>query len=623
MKKIISIHSIIALPLLVFLLIYCPSGYAQSNTVLDSLLAELPKAIDDTNKVTLLHRIADEYFYVDAEKGIYYGEQTLALATRLNYPKGKALAYLVLGLNYENKADFSKALNAYFNALKVYEDLDEQNGIAACLSNIGNVYLAEKTYDKAEEYYLKALAINRQTGNKVYMSVNLANLGNIYLSKDRIEEALKYITEALQINQENGDKNTEVINRINLGSAYVSRHDYPPALDNFKKALDLAFEVQDQYMQAASYVCLGVAYAEYVKDTSATIVRLPLSKTAARQRAIDVLEKGAKQAATIGFLDQELAARKQLSEMYAMTGNYRASLENYKQYTALNDSIHSAENKIKITSLETQRELDIRDKQIEIDRLAVEKKRNERVYFIAGMLALLVIIGIVARSFILQKKSNRLLGAEKKRSDDLLLNILPEEVAEELKAKGSADARLIDEVTVLFSDFTGFTQLSEKLTPRELVAEINECFSAFDVLMQKYGVEKIKTVGDAYMAAGGLPTPNATHATDVLGAALEMQAFINERKRQREAEHKFFFEARIGVHTGSVVAGIVGVKKFAYDIWGDTVNTAQRMESASEAGRINISSRTYDLVKNQFKCIYRGKVNTKGKGEVDMYFVEG
>jgi class 3 adenylate cyclase len=214
------------------------------------------------------------------------------------------------------------------------------------------------------------------------------------------------------------------------------------------------------------------------------------------------------------------------------------------------------------------------------------------------------------------------LRAEKKKSDDLLLNILPEEVAEELKAKGNADAQLIDEVTVLFTDFKGFTQLSEKLSPKELVAEINECFSAFDLIMDKYGIEKIKTIGDAYMAAGGLPTPNQTHAIDVVKAALDIQEFMKKHKEVREARGDLFFEIRIGIHTGPVVAGIVGVKKFQYDIWGDTVNTASRMESSGEIGKVNISGTTYELVKDQTECFYRGKISAKGKGDIDMYFVE-
>ena len=208
------------------------------------------------------------------------------------------------------------------------------------------------------------------------------------------------------------------------------------------------------------------------------------------------------------------------------------------------------------------------------------------------------------------------------RSEDLLHNILPEEIADELKAKGSADARHFDAVTVMFTDFKGFTKLSEKLSPTELVAEIDTLFKAFDNIISKYNIEKIKTIGDSYMCAGGLPVANITHAADIVNAAIDIRQFMQRHHEQRMSEHKLHFEIRIGIHTGPVVAGIVGDKKFSYDIWGDTVNTASRMESSGEAGKVNISGATYELVKEYFNCTYRGKIKAKNKGEIDMYFVE-
>ena len=211
---------------------------------------------------------------------------------------------------------------------------------------------------------------------------------------------------------------------------------------------------------------------------------------------------------------------------------------------------------------------------------------------------------------------------QKEKSDELLLNILPSEVAEELKEKGYTTAKAFDEVTVLFSDIKGFTNVAEKMSAQELVKEINTYFSAFDSIIQKYGLEKIKTIGDAYIAAGGLPEKNAATAENVVEAAIAMHQTVEKLKQERIVTHLPYFELRIGIHTGPVVAGVVGIKKFQYDIWGDTVNLAARMEQSGVPGKINISQHTYEVVKDQFTFVHRGKIEAKNKGEIDMYFVE-
>ena len=207
---------------------------------------------------------------------------------------------------------------------------------------------------------------------------------------------------------------------------------------------------------------------------------------------------------------------------------------------------------------------------------------------------------------------------EKQRSDELLLNILPEEVAEELKAKGTTTAKHFDNVTVLFTDFVNFTEAGERMSAQVLVAELHTCFKAFDEITGKYNIEKIKTVGDAYLAVAGLPTADPKHAENIVSAAIEIDQYMQDRIAKLGNNT---FAIRIGIHSGSVVAGIVGVKKFAYDIWGDTVNTAARMEQNSEPGKINISQTTYELVKDKFTCEYRGEVDAKGKGMMRMYYV--
>jgi class 3 adenylate cyclase len=200
------------------------------------------------------------------------------------------------------------------------------------------------------------------------------------------------------------------------------------------------------------------------------------------------------------------------------------------------------------------------------------------------------------------------------------LNILPEETALELKQNGKVQAKKFESVSVMFTDFKGFTEYADYLPPEKLVESVGFYFSKFDEIIEKYGLEKIKTIGDAYMCAGGLPFPNQDHALQTVHAALEILEFVEASKQNTKLDQPHF-DVRIGINTGPVVAGVVGSKKFAYDIWGDTVNIAARMESNSEVGKINISENTYSLIKDDFTCEFRGEIEVKNKGKMNMYFV--
>jgi class 3 adenylate cyclase/FixJ family two-component response regulator len=219
------------------------------------------------------------------------------------------------------------------------------------------------------------------------------------------------------------------------------------------------------------------------------------------------------------------------------------------------------------------------------------------------------------------EKQKKQLESEKSKSDALLLNILPEEIAAELKKFGKSYARKHEEVSVLFADIKGFTSIAEHMTPDLLVTQLDETFRGFDYITGKYGLEKIKTIGDAYMCAAGLPQDDEQHALNAVKAAMDMQSFIAEFSRSKIIQDLPGFEIRIGIHSGSVVSGVVGTKKFVYDIWGDTVNLASQMEQQGEPGKINISGETYKLVKDYYNCQYRGKIAVKGKGDIDMYFI--
>lgn len=293
----------------------------------------------------------------------------------------------------------------------------------------------------------------------------------------------------------------------------------------------------------------------------------------------------------------------------------------------------------KLSATEAQREAvlqaqkaDLAEAKLEAERSRREAERNKEqrnqllILASSGVLLtlLLLVLFLISRRNRRQlKDKNRMIEQEKERSNELLLNILPANIAEELREYGKAQTRKYDEVTVFFSDFINFSRISEQLSPEELVEELDRCFKGFDFIIGNYPeIEKIKTIGDAYMCASGLDD-RKTMPGSMIKAALEMQEYLEEQKQERMRLGKPYFEARMGIHTGPVVAGVVGVNKFAYDIWGDTVNTASRMETNGQVGRVNISEATYNLIKYQFDCEYRGKVQAKNKGLIDMYFVKG
>ena len=243
---------------------------------------------------------------------------------------------------------------------------------------------------------------------------------------------------------------------------------------------------------------------------------------------------------------------------------------------------------------------------------------------------LVIIFFLVTNTFERTKNNalNRLLTkqkeleAEQVKSENLLLNIFPVEIAQELKAKGKAEAKQHDLVTVLFADIVNFTKTAENLSPKALVAELDYCFSNFDAIVGKHKLEKVKTIGDAYMAAAGVPATNTATAEDAVLAGLDMQTFAAKRKIEKTELHEAYFEFRVGIHTGPVVAGVVGDKKFVYDIWGDTVNLAARMQQSGETNKVNISEHTHKLVQHKFKCVSRGKLEAKHKGILEMFFVD-
>ena len=303
--------------------------------------------------------------------------------------------------------------------------------------------------------------------------------------------------------------------------------------------------------------------------------------------------------------------------------SYQAELTN------INDSLFNETTEKKLGAL--QFEFDLEKKQNEINLLTKDKdlqivqtKRQKfaKNAFMIGLFLAFTIAVLIFRSYRVKVKTHTLVDKQKNEIEHLLLNVLPKEVAKELQLTGRATPKHYQSVSVMFTDFRGFTLLTDHMSPDELVAELDACFIAFDAIIGKHNLEKIKTIGDSYMCAGGIPVEDNLHVLKIVKAGLEIQQYIATNNVRRVENGLEPWYLRIGIHVGPVVAGVVGKMKYAYDIWGSTVNIASRMESNGEPGKVNISSATYELIKDYYECSYRGKISAKNIGEIDMYFIE-
>ncbi len=539
----------------------------------------------------------------------------LSLATDQHDIKLSADVYKILGFIREGRGDTKGALGRYLQIVSV---LDQERpadsiryggaylNIAFLYQGIGLPSLAEEylakyqdyvgdnpqarqnansfkasiagdrgNYEEALGWYEKCLVVAKSTRNKLDEVTMLCYTGEQKMKLGRAAEAESDFVEGVRIAKQIGNEEWWAHMKAALGTLAAQEGQYREAIAQSTKALNVADRIGDRRTQHDACKSLYLAY-----------------------RALGRLEKA------FAYNDRVVALEKDM-RVYELTN------------TALR-----REYQVKLATDSVEKEKEILQARME-HQAEVARWDRTRDYLIGGAVLLLLAAGGFFSRMRYMHRAKLRVEREKERSDDLLLNILPAEVAEELKRNGESAARDFKLVSILFTDFKDFTRTSEKLDAAHLVEEVNACFTAFDAIMEKYGIEKIKTIGDAYMCAGGLPLPSTDSALNTVLAGLEMQAFVSARKLEREAVGLLAFEMRCGIHTGPVVAGIVGVKKFQYDLWGDTVNTASRMETSGEVGKVNISEATYAQVRNAPELVFtpRGKVEAKGKGEMEMYFV--
>lgn len=529
-------------------------------------------------------------------------ENIIAKAKKIDDKEGLAWSKYYLSRSHlSGDSDYSLALPLLLEAISIFEELELNYGSSQCYMQMGLISYMTQYYEDAIKNFKLSLEFAPNPTSSYLMAISLSELDKFTEAKSLFFIAIK------EFEKENRVQNISEC-YMYLGKMYL-----------------------EEGLLDSSFYYLNTVIQHLKVDVDVDRVARPyalFSEYHFKKGDLDSAEFYA-----LASIDWAKGANDYLSpiigssilaEVYDLKKEYKKAHYYLKKLHALRSQDLEGGTKQKIAEMQTIFEFKkkIVEEQLKHER-EIQKKNNTRnIMLITGLFLLILALALWSRLQYV-RKSKTALQNEKNISENLLLNILPEEIAHELKEKGEAKARDFDMVSILFTDFKDFTLASAKLSAQDLVREINTCFEAFDGIMEKYSIEKIKTIGDAYMAAGGLPIPSADSTKNTVLASLEMQEFISKRKMLLDAKDQQAFEMRVGIHTGPVVAGIVGVKKFQYDIWGDTVNTASRMESSGQIGKVNISKSTHEFLMNDPDFIFekRGEIDVKGKGLVDMWFV--
>ena len=584
---------------------------AQDQRVADSLVKIYEEnTLKDSAKLKLLRSLAYNEIN-DLQLSLKYAEELIVLSKSENNAMFLHSGYLQKGNNYRLLGDLEIALDAFMKSgeAAVIAKYTEGEGIANM--SIADIYSLKGNFSNAETYYNKAIELLRKTNDSISLATALSNAGDELFLNKKYDAALHYFEEAGLIFKKANHAIGMAYYLGSVGMVYAEQGKEELAKKHLNEAIAMLEELQDYYGISAFLPYLAAIYARQ-NDLTA---------------ALRYAKRSLELATTYGLKEQISEANLQLSKLYEQAGNSAESYKYYRNHIAYRDSVKNIKSVQETANLRTnyevsqkQIEVDLHKKESEILELKGKRQRNlNYAAVITTVLIVLLALSLYQRySFI--KKTNRIIEEEKNKSDKLLRNILPEETALELKQSGKVKAQKFESVTVLFTDFKNFTRSSSNLSPENLVRSVNYYFSKFDGVMDKHGMEKIKTMGDSYMCAGGLHFHKADHALKMVQAAFEISQIMDETKKIAE-ENIMPYDIRIGIHTGPVVAGVVGTRKFAYDIWGDTVNVASRMESSSEPGKINISEKTYLLIKDSFDCSYRGELEVKNKGMMKMYYV--
>jgi len=606
-------------------------------------------SVQDSTKVNALLDDSKQFINTDPEKAISLATQARELAQKIEFPKGEALALKNIGLVYYYEGKFVQTLQYWNESLAILQAIHDDLGQANLQGNIGAVFYKQGDDVSALKHHLESLRLAEKAGNQMRIFFALNNIAGIYFEKRATwDKALDYLLKAYPIAEKVGDKASLALVLGNIGEIYLGKGDDVKALEYYNKCLQASSEEDAAYAynglgriylkegntdKAFAYHTKAYELAQKLNETHIVPSLQGIAATFIAKKDYPSALVYYKKAETVALSQKSNPALKELYEQlantYAGMGNYSRAFEYQRQLDKIKDTLFNETAQKKLNSL--QFEFDLQKKEGEISLLTKDKALQEvqikrqrfvKNAFAIGLVLIFIILFIIYRDYRIKARTNKILDRQKDEIEHLLLNILPSEVAQELQTTGNATPKSYENVSVLFTDFKGFTVIADSLSPQDLVQELNKCFIAFDNIIEKYGLEKIKTIGDSYMCAGGLPTPGSSHHYNIVKAAIEIQSYVSDNNEKRKSFGLPLWEIRIGIHNGPVVAGVVGSKKYAYDIWGSTVNIASRMESSGVPGQVNISAAAYERIKDKFACIYRGKVHAKNVGEIDMYLVD-
>jgi len=601
---------------LLFIVLLGWLGTAKAQAELDSLwrVWQDPDQPDSARARALGKYTWTKHLYAKPDSAEYFSEVMYSFSQDHGLKKWMGWALLGQGVSYKIRGANAKALDYWLRAEALSRVAGDAAGVAGAMNNIGLLYFELGDLAHALDYHRQSLSMRVQCNDSIGVGASLESIGDIHRLQGRLDSALSYQHRALAHNERIRFRMGIGIAHKCLGDIFRDQRKYATALDHYAQCVSIVREEGNVLTLSETLTRMGFVYTEMGEVAKAVAhcreslaIAVAATNLAEQMHACDCVYGAYKRG---GVRDQALHYLER-SEGFADSlrvedvAQQLQRMEFTKQLYG--DSLLQAEREQRVA--------------VTAEVAIAREKGRRNLLLVMGGVVLLLAAGLWSRLRYVHR-SRAVIKAEMERNEVLLLNILPADVARELKETGTSQARTIHGATILFSDFKDFTQLSQSLSATDLVAEVDACFEAFDHIMEKHGIEKIKTIGDAYMAAGGLPVPTADSTKSTVLAAMEMQEFIKSRKIEHDALGKPAFEMRVGIHTGPVVAGIVGVKKFAYDIWGDTVNTASRMESSGEVGQVNISEATYELVKqeHEFSFIPRGMVEVKGKGAMVMYY---